>query len=339
MRRKTECNSAKTHPAVLFTKHTYSRHTRILRNYVDVPQNYKGSAVAIGNFDGVHLGHLEVIKAADRQAGLIGGKQAILTFEPHPRQHFAPKAPPFRLMTAISKLHQLASTDAQVVFELKFGKDLAGMTAEEFSKRVLADGLGIACAVVGEDFCFGKGRAGTVDDLRRHGAEYGFGVQVVPIAGDAGLRWSSTSIRTALTEGRTGDAKHMLGRWHRVEGNVIAGERRGRKLGYPTANVSLNGLHLPRFGVYSVLVNVRTGPHAGNYKGAASIGARPTFGSNAANLEVFIFDFSADIYGETISVALVEFQRPEVAFASAESLIAQMKIDCEQSRKILETHA
>ena len=312
---------------------------RTVRDIRNVPGEFRGSTAAIGNFDGVHLGHLQVINRAKDGAGRRGTKLTVVTFEPHPRQHFAPKAPPFRLMNAETKARRLETIGVELMFQLPFDESLSGLSAREFSRDVLADGLGIRCAVVGEDFRFGKGRSGDAGQLTDHGAEFGFDTCIVPIAGGSGRRWSSTSVRSALSEGRTADAAGILGHWHRIEGRVLAGERRGRTLGFPTANISLENLHPPRFGVYAVFVDVLTGEHRGRYEGSASIGVRPTFGGDTPNLEVFILDFAGDIYGESISVALVEFQRPEEVFPSADELIRQMALDCDRSREVLEAHA
>jgi riboflavin kinase/FMN adenylyltransferase len=200
---------------------------------------------------------------------------------------------------------------------------------------VITEGLGLRHVIIGGDFCFGKGRAGNAETLVELGRKYGFGVTIADLIRDGEEVYSSTAIRTALSEGRPQDAARMLGHLHRIEGQVINGDQRGRELGYPTANLSLDGLHRPKYGVYAVTVDILDGPYQGRYQGAASIGLRPTFGVNIANLEVFIFDFSGDLYGATLSVALVEFQRPEEKFDSLEALIEQMDADCIESRKIL----
>ena len=195
--------------------------------------------------------------------------------------------------------------------------------------------LGLQHVVIGEDFHFGKGRAGSASDLVALGKQLGFGVTVAPLMSDEVGEVSSTAIRTALTEGRPRDAARMLGHWHRVDGEVIRGDQRGRDLGYPTANMSIAGLHPPKFGVYVVEVDILTGPHKGSYGGAASMGTRPMFGENLPNLESFIFDFAGDIYGEEISVALVDYIRPEEVFDGLDALIAQMDADCARARDIL----
>jgi riboflavin kinase/FMN adenylyltransferase len=261
-----------------------------------------------------------------------GAPLGIVTFEPHPRSFFAPDAPPFRLMNAEARAHRLAKLGVEVLFELPFDAGLAGLSAEAFARDVLADGLGLAHVVVGADFRFGKGRAGDTEALAAFGQAHGFSVTVAPLVAAAGQEVSSTSIREALSAGRPGDAAEMLGHWHRIEGTVVKGEQRGRELGYPTANMSIEGLHPPRFGVYAVLVDVLTGPHAGSYAGAASLGVRPMFGENRPNLETFLFDFAGDLYGQTLSVALVAFLRPEARFESVPALIDQMARDCTEAR-------
>lgn len=303
---------------------------KIISHWHGVDAADRGASVAMGNFDGVHLGHRSVIEAA-AAAGPLG----VLTFEPHPREYFAPDAPPFRLMNAEARANRLAKLGVERLFELPFGPEMAGFTPEEFARIVLAEGLGVAHVTVGRDFCFGKGRKGTVDDLQSLGAQLGFGVTVAPLLRVGGKEISSTAIRNALSEGRARDAATMLGHLHRIEGAVLHGEKRGRELGFPTANMSVAGLHLPRLGVYAVKVDVLTGPHQGSYGGAASLGVRPMFGENTPNLESFLFDFSGDLYGQHLSVALVDYLRPEMRFDGLPALVAQMQADCDRARSIL----
>lgn len=295
----------------------------------------RGASAAIGNFDGVHKGHQAVIDIARRTATDRNAPLGIVTFEPHPREFFAPDAPPFRLMNAEAKSNRLAKLGIDHLYQLPFDATLAGLSAEAFAQEVIADGLGLSHVVVGEDFCFGKGRKGTAQDLVRFGQQMGFDVTLAKLLERDGGAVSSTAIRTALANGRPGDAAEMLGHWHRIDGPVGQGDQRGRDLGYPTANMSITGLHPPRFGVYAVLVDVLTGPHVGSYKGAASIGVRPMFGENIPNCESFLFDFSGDLYGAHLSVALVEYLRPEAKFDSLEALITQMDADCARARDIL----
>lgn len=286
----------------------------------------------MGNFDGVHLGHRSVIDLARNACAAPLG---VLTFEPHPREFFQPDAPPFRLMNAESRANRLARLQVEQLYELPFDAVLAGLSPEEFARQVLAEGLGVRHVTVGADFCFGRNRAGNAQMLSELGRTFGFGVTVAPLIGDGQNEYSSTAIRIALAEGRMRDAERMLGHWHRIDGEVIHGDKRGRELGYPTANMAVGGLHLPRLGVYAVLVDVLTGPERGSYKAVASLGVRPMFGRNQPNLESFIFDFRASLYGEHLSVALVEYLRPEQKFAGLPELIAQMDRDSAQAREIL----
>jgi len=308
---------------------------RIVRDTQFVEEIDRGASAAIGNFDGVHRGHQAVIEITREQAKFLGCPLGVMTFEPHPRQYFAPDAPPFRLMNAEARAHRLEKLGVERLYELNFNSVLSSHTAREFAEDVIVEGLGLRHIVVGEDFCFGKGRSGNAEDLKAFGEELGFGVTIVPIVSDGKGEFSSTSIRNALSDGRPGDAARMLGHWHRIEGEVIHGEQRGRELGYPTTNMSIDGLHPPKFGVYAVKVEVLDGPHAGQYDGAASMGVRPMFGVNQPNLETFLFDFKGDLYGARLSVALVEYLRPELKFDSLDALIAQMDADCVKARALL----
>jgi riboflavin kinase/FMN adenylyltransferase len=308
---------------------------QIVRDYDYVDQADRGASVAIGNFDGVHLGHQSVIDIAREHAAALGAPLGVLTFEPHPREYFAPDSPPFRLMSREARAHRLQKLGIEKLYELNFNAAMAALSPYEFARNVIARGLGLRHVVVGADFCFGKGRAGDARDLERFGREMGFGVTIAELLEGRTGQVSSTAIRAALSEGRPRDAAAMLGHWHRIDGPVVGGEQRGRELGYPTANMSIEGLHPPRFGVYAVLVEVRDGPHAGQYHGAASLGVRPMFHGEVPNLETFIFDFSGDLYGAELSVALVEYLRPEATFDSLEAFIAQMDADCARARDIL----
>ena len=308
---------------------------RIIRDTLFLDPYDRGAAAAIGNFDGVHLGHQAVIDIARAEARRLGVSLGVMTFEPHPRQFFAPESPAFRLMSAETRAHRMAKLGVDKLYEVPFNAALAALTPRAFAQTVIADQLGLKHVVVGTDFCFGKDRAGTVADLQRFGAEMGFGVTVAPIVAINQANVSSTAIRQALTDGRPREAAAMLGHWHRIEGEVIRGDQRGRDLGFPTANISIEGLHPPRHGVYAVKVDVLSGPHEGTYDGASSIGVRPTFGFNHPNCETFLFDFKGDLYGADISVALVDYLRPEEKFDSLDALITQMHADCDQARRIL----
>lgn len=285
----------------------------------------------MGNFDGVHLGHRAVIDLARRPGVPLG----VVTFEPHPREYFAPDAPPFRLMNAEARANRLSKLGVEQLYQLPFNAAMAGLSPEEFVSTVLVDGLGIAHVVVGADFCFGKARKGKADDLLALGRAHGFDVTVAELVRSDDRAISSSAIREALANGDPRKAAAMLGHWHRIDGEVLHGEKRGRELGFPTANMSVARLHLPKLGVYAVRVDVLTGPQTGSYTGAASIGVRPMFGTNQPNLETYIFDFNGDLYGQHLSVALVEYIRPEMKFDGLPALIAQMNDDCARARAIL----
>jgi len=304
---------------------------RILRDYQFVDPQDRGASAAIGNFDGVHRGHRAVIDMARRPDAPLG----VLTFTPHPREFFAPESPPFRLMSPAARATRLAKLGVTRLYELNFNAALAGLTPEAFARDVIAEGLGLRHVVVGADFCFGKGRAGNAADLAAFGTEMGFEVTVAPLLQEGEDVVSSTAIRRALSAGQPRLAADLLGHWHRIEGPVIGGEQRGRTLGFPTANMTLDGLHLPAFGVYAVLVDVQDGAHRGSYLGAASLGVRPQYGGEVPNLETFLFDFSGDLYGASLSVGLVEFLRPEATFDSLHAFIAQMEADCAEARDLL----
>ncbi len=309
---------------------------QIVRDYQFVPESAKGASAAIGNFDGVHLGHQAVLDIARRKAGESGAPLGVITFEPHPREYFAPDAPPFRLMNARARAHRLETLGVEILHELNFNAALSALCPREFAQDVLKRGLGLSHAVVGADFRFGRGRTGSAEDLAAFGREMGFGVTITDLVEIPGIgEVSSTAIRAALSEGRPRDAARMLGHWHRIEGRVIGGDQRGRQLGFPTANMSIDGLHPPRFGIYAVKVAVLEGPHRGEYGGAASIGIRPMFEDDHPNLESHLFDFSGDLYGTPLSVALIEYLRPEAKFESLDALSRQIEADCRQAREIL----
>ena len=303
---------------------------QIHQHWQGLDPSARSASIAMGNFDGVHLGHAAVIDLARTDDPL-----GILTFEPHPRSYFAPDTPPFRLMNAESRANRLAKLGVQHLYQLPFDAHMASLTPESFAREILSDGLGIAHVVVGADFCFGRQRKGRAADLQAFGAQFGFKVTIADLIQTDGADISSTAIRSALTEGRPRDAARMLGHWHRIEGEVIHGEKRGRELGYPTANMALTGLHLPRLGVYASLVDVLTGPHTGTYHGASSLGVRPMFGENQPNLETFLLDFNGDLYGQHLSVALIDYLRPELKFDGLPALITQMDADTARTRAIL----
>jgi len=303
---------------------------QIYQHWQGVARQNRGTSVAMGNFDGVHLGHRHVISLAAAH-----GPLGVITFEPHPRSFFSPQSPPFRLMNAEARANQLARLGVETLFELPFDAALASLTPEAFVAEVLADGLGVSHVTVGADFCFGKGRKGSAADLQTLGAEHGITVHLADLVQINGQDISSTRIRQALSEGETTAARDMLGHWHRIEGEVLHGEKRGRELGFPTANMDVSGLHLPKSGVYAVFTDVLTGPQKGSYLGAANLGTRPMFGENMPNLETYLFDFEGDLYGQHLSVAFAHWLRGEEKFDGLDALIARMNTDCDAARRVL----
>ncbi|PIE13979.1 MAG: bifunctional riboflavin kinase/FMN adenylyltransferase [Rhodobacterales bacterium] len=308
---------------------------QIIRDYqFTLPQDC-GASVAIGNFDGVHLGHQAVIDIAADHAKRLNCPLGVMTFEPHPRQYFAPDGPAFRLMSAESRANRLQKLGVEKLYEINFNDALSSLSARDFAQNVIKDGLDLKHVVIGQDFRFGNQRDGSARDLQAFGQEIGFGVTIAELIEVADTEVSSTAIRNDLSNGNPEAAALKLGHFHRIDGEVIRGEQRGRLLGFPTANMSITGLHPPKFGVYAVKIDVLSGPYAGSYDGAASIGVRPMFDGHIANLETHIFDFEGDIYGVHVSVALVEYLRPEAKFDSLDDLIAQMRSDCARARDIL----
>jgi riboflavin kinase / FMN adenylyltransferase len=303
---------------------------QIFRHYEHLPAAARGAAVAIGNFDGVHRGHQALIA----HTGTLSDKLGVLVFEPHPQEFFKPDGERFRLTPFRTKARLLEQFGTDVLYALHFDAAMASLMAEDFIAKVLADGLGVRHIVVGQDFQFGKGRSGNVDLLKARGKERGFAVSVFDPVGTADdPKISSTRIREALREGKPDFAARLLGHWWTVEGRVQPGDQRGRTIGFPTANVSLEGYLEPALGVYAVRVEV--GGKA--YDGVANFGRRPTFDKKDVLLEVHIFDFAEDIYGQQIVVSFVAYLRPEVKFAGLDSLKAQISVDGQSARKLLQT--
>ncbi len=292
----------------------------------------RGAAVAMGNFDGVHCGHKAVIATAQDRAKRLGEPAAVLTFEPHPRAFFKPEEPLFRLTDEATKLRLLASTGLDGVIILTFNAALARLTAEEFVGRILVERFGISGAVIGFNFHFGKDRTGSPDFLAAQGRKHGFAVDVVAPFELDGRPVSSGPIREALVAGRLDDAAALLGFPWFVSGEVIHGDKRGRELGFPTANLSLDAACGLRHGVYAVRV-----AHGGRrYDGVANFGRRPMFDSGAVLLEVFLFDFSGDLYGQSIDVAFIAWIREEKVFGSIDELVRGMNEDARQARVALD---
>lgn len=290
-----------------------------------------GAVVAIGNFDGVHRGHRAVIGAALARARALGRKAAALTFEPHPRSFFRPDQPVFRLSDARAKLRLLAGTELDGALVMRFDAALSGLSAEDFITGVLLERFRIAGAAIGFDFHFGHRRGGSPAFLAAAGTRHGFAVDVVPPLEDEGRPVSSGMIRVALAEGRVVEASELIGAPWFVSGTVIHGEKRGRVLGFPTANLRLDPACGLKHGIYAV----RVGIGAARHDGVASFGRRPMFDNGAPLLEVFLFDFDGDLYGREIDVAFIGWLRGEQRFDGIEALKRQMDEDGAQARAVL----
>jgi riboflavin kinase / FMN adenylyltransferase len=295
----------------------------------------KGTVVAMGNFDGVHLGHRAVIEAA-LAMGRAHGKPALaLTFEPHPRSFFSPNTPQFRLTDEAGKLRLLAGTGLAGAAVMTFDKTRAGTTAQDFIHHDLIDRLGISGIAVGYDFHFGKGRVGSPSLLVSEAPRLGIEVDVQPHVDIAERPVSSSAIRMALAEGQIDDATAMLGGPWFTAGEVIHGEKRGRDLGYPTANIRLDRNCGLKHGIYAVRVGRGEGNDQERFDGVASFGRRPTFDNGAPLLEVFLFDFKGDLYGKVLDVAFIGFIREELKFDSIDALVRQMDDDSAKARAAL----
>ncbi|GAA4713690.1 bifunctional riboflavin kinase/FAD synthetase [Sphingomonas lutea] len=297
-----------------------------------VPEKLKGAVLALGNFDGFHLGHQAVAGRAI-QRGFHERKPVIIaTFDPHPVRLFKPDAPPFRLTTLDQRERLFAQAGADAMLVFTFDRALASTSAEDFVGDILARQIGAAGVVTGDDFTFGKGRTGNVDVLRELGAKHGIAAEAVaPVLSDVG-RISSGRIREALAAGDLATATQLMTRDFAIEGVVQRGDQRGRTLGYPTANLTLGDYQRPRYGIYAVRVTLDDGSE---HPGVASLGIRPTFDPPTELLEAHIFDFDGDLYGRTIEVALHAFLRDEAKFDTLEALTAQMREDEAAARKLL----
>lgn len=299
---------------------------------VPLPDSLRGAIVALGNFDGFHLGHQAVAGEAIAWARSEGRPAIIATFDPHPVRYFTPDAPPFRLTTLDQRLElfEAAGADAMLVFT--FGADLAATTAEDFIREMLVGRAAAAGVVTGEDFTFGKGRTGNVRVLAEFGETVGLRARAVGPVSDDGAVVSSSRIRDALRSGDCGTATHLLTRPYAIRGVVEHGAKLGRSIGYPTANLRLGNYLRPAYGIYAVTGHL---PGGKVVHGAANLGIRPSFDPPIELLEPYFFDFSGDLYGQEIEVALHHYLRPEAKFDSLEALTAQMEQDCLTARKLL----
>jgi riboflavin kinase / FMN adenylyltransferase len=299
----------------------------------DAPEQHplRGAVVAIGNFDGVHRGHRAVIAAAMARAQALSRPAAALTFEPHPRTFFRPNEPLFRLTDERAKLRLLAATGLAGAVVLRFDTAMARRSAEDFVSGILVDRLAVSGVVIGFDFHFGMQRAGSPDYLAAQGAKRGFAVDVVPRFEAEGRPVRSGPIRAALDAGAVIEAAELLGYPWFVSGEVVHGDKRGRELGFPTANMRLDPSCGLKHGIYAV----RVGVDGRRYDGVASFGRRPMFDTGTVLLESFLFDFAGDLYGQVVDVAFIDWIRPELAFASVADLVDRMNEDARIARAAL----
>ena len=305
---------------------------RIVHGWKTLTPADRGAAVALGNFDGVHKGHQQVIAGAAAAAKATGAPLAVITFDPHPRRLFQPDEPAFRLMTVEQQARALAHMDVDILYVLNFDFEMANFSDRCFVEHVLHEGLGVRHVAVGFDISFGKGRTGSPEAMKAYGAELGFTVSVAEAAGEGAEKYSSTGVRAALRDGHPEEAAAILGRPFAIEGVVRRGQQLGRTLGFPTANVFMGDYVAPKKGVYATRTFL---PDGRLVPGVANIGNNPTTGEVETRLEVWLFDFDEDLYGQVIETQLIAFLRPEEKFASIDEMVVQIRRDETRARGIL----
>jgi riboflavin kinase/FMN adenylyltransferase len=309
---------------------------RLYRHETDITPDAHGAVLTLGNFDGVHLGHQAVIAEARKIAHAEGRQLGVLTFEPHTRAFFNPDLPPFRLTPLRVKVHALEALGVDFVVALAFDERLAAVTAEEFAEKFLSGALGIRRAVAGGNFRYGNKHAGTMETLAAAGEKYGFDVtRVAPVSAADGTVYSATTVRKFIAAGDLRRAATLLGRPYEIDGRVITGDKRGRELGFPTANLEITDYMRPAYGIYAIRALV---DHPGNstwIDGVANLGIRPMWRTKEPMLEAHLFNFSQDIYGQILRVRLYERLRPEANFDSIQALIDQVELDKVAAREAL----
>lgn len=303
-----------------------------LNSLEPVPAHLRGGIVALGNFDGFHLGHQAVVGEAIRWAKAEGRPAIVATFDPHPVRYFVPDSAPFRLTTLAQREELFAAAGADAILVIHFGADVAGMTAQDWIEQGLVGHLGAVGVVTGDDFTFGKGRSGNPHMLAEYGATVGLRAKAVGAVTLAGEAVSSSRIRNALKSGDCETASRLLTRPFAIRGLVQHGDKLGRTINFPTANLDIGTYLRPRYGIYAVTGRL---PDGRILKGAANIGIRPTFDPPKELLEPHFFDFSGDLYGQEIEVAFHHFLRPEAKYDGLDALVAQIARDCDQARALL----
>jgi len=299
----------------------------------DLPADERGAAVALGNFDGVHRGHQQVVAQAAKAALADKTPLGVITFDPHPRRLFRPTEPAFKLMTHAQQARALGGLGVDLLYLLPFDFEMASFGDREFVEKVLVEGLGVKHVAAGFDISFGRGRTGSADLLRTYGEEYGFTVSIAePVASRDGDKFSSTGVRDALRAGQPDQAARILGRPFAIEGVVRRGQQLGRQLGFPTANVEVEDYVVPKLGVYATRTRL---PDGREVPGVANLGNNPTTGIVETRLETWLFDFDEDLYGQIIETDLIAFLRPELKFDSLELMIEQIRRDEQEARAIV----
>ncbi len=306
----------------------------IIHGWRGLEPDQRGGAIALGNFDGLHRGHRQVIADAARAAAALHAPLAAVSFEPHPRRWFQPEAEPFRLLTPDQLGRVLADLGVDRLHILAFDAELAAFTDEAFARDVLVGGLGAQHVAAGFDINFGAQRAGNPQRLRRYGEEYGFSVSIAePVSAADGAKCSSTAVRQALRDGDPRQAARLLGRPFAIEGVVVHGDQLGRTIGFPTANISLGDYVRPQFGIYAARTQLADGREV---PGVAYIGRRPTVVDGVdERLEVHLFDFNEDLYGQTLEVDITDLIRGDRKFDDLDAMIAQMDLDAASARELL----
>lgn len=306
---------------------------KIVHGWKDLSPADRGAAAALGNFDGVHRGHQQVIAEAAKAAGALKAPLGVITFDPHPRRLFRPTEPAFRLMTIEQQARVLSGMGVDILYLLPFDFQMASFSDKEFVEQVLVEGLGVKHVAAGFDISFGKGRTGSPEAMVAYGQQYGFGVSIAaPVASETGDKFSSTSVRDALRDGHPEIAARILGRPFAIEGVVRRGQQLGRQLGFPTANVEIVDYVVPKLGVYATRTRL---PDGREVPGVANLGNNPTTGEVETRLETWLFDFDEDLYGQVIETQLIAFLRPELKFDSIELMIEQIRRDEADARAIV----
>jgi len=306
---------------------------RLIRNLEAIPDAARGSLLALGNFDGLHHGHQEVLRAAANLAQRHNAPLGVMSFEPHPRRLFNPSLPTLRLLPLSEKLHMLRECGVDNLFLMRFNRPFAAITAPEFVEGVLVSKLAIRGLVTGDNFIFGHQRSGNADYLRAQSQKHGFDYSPLAPVMKQGAPCSSTRVREALGSGNMALAAQLLGRPYALSGRIIHGDKRGRELGFPTANLRPGSLFLPAYGVYAVTLHGETLPAP--LPGVANLGIRPMYALPRPLLETYCFDTTIDLYGQQVRVELHHYLRGEQRFDSTDALIAQMKQDEAQARQWL----